>query len=248
MHWFKRNIGDYHKKAGRLTMLQHGAYTLLMDSCYDREKFPTKEEALDWVWASTPEEIHAVEFVLSRFFVLENGIYTQPRIAEEISGYQAKAENNKRIALEREAKRRESKTKEHESCTEGEQVVNETPPNQEPITNNHKPVTNIKIRSIFDAERIIPIWNSLGCSQHKGLTKTAEKALEKTYKEYLKDAKSNGKEPKELNDWLETYLRKGFANFMTDHHRDLGNGQWSADLEFAVRFTTYDKIKNMVKK
>lgn len=108
--------------------------------------------------------------------------------------------------------------------------------------------SKIKIKDIFDAERIIPIWNSLGCSQHKGLTKTAEKALEKTYKEYLKDAKSNGKEPKELNDWLETYLRRGFANFMTDHHRDLGNGQWSADLEFAVRFTTYDKIKNMVKK
>jgi len=29
MHYFKRNIGDYHKKAGRLSMLEHGAYTLL---------------------------------------------------------------------------------------------------------------------------------------------------------------------------------------------------------------------------
>ncbi len=57
MHYYKKNIGDYHKKAGRLTMLQHGAYTLLMDSCYDREEFPTLEQAIEWVWASTTEEV-----------------------------------------------------------------------------------------------------------------------------------------------------------------------------------------------
>ena len=100
------------------------------------------------------------------------------------------------------------------------------------------------IKDLFDAKRIIPVWNSLGCARHKGLTKSAEKALEKTYKEYCKSAK----EPKELNDWLESYLKKGFKNWITDHHRDLDNGQWCADLEFAVRFSTYDKIKNTVKK
>lgn len=144
MHWFKRNIGDYHKKAGRLTMLQHGAYTLLMDSCYDREQFPTMEEAIEWVWASSKEEVEAVEFVLSRFFSLENGVYIQHRIAEEVEDYQSKSENNKRIALEREAKRREERTKEHDSCTGGEQDVNETPPNQEPVTSNQEPVTKNK--------------------------------------------------------------------------------------------------------
>ena len=56
MHYYKRNIGDYAKKAGRLTILQHGVYNLLLDACYDREDFPTLEEAVDWVWASTAEE------------------------------------------------------------------------------------------------------------------------------------------------------------------------------------------------
>lgn len=145
MHWFKRNIGDYHKKAGRLTMLQHGAYTLLMDSCYDREQFPTMEEAIEWVWASTPEEIHAVEFVLGRFFTLEEGVYIQHRISDELVDYQAKAETNKRIAIEREAKRKVIKTIKHEPCTTSERLDNESSPNQEPITINHKPVTNNKI-------------------------------------------------------------------------------------------------------
>lgn len=107
-----------------------------------------------------------------------------------------------------------------------------------------KSVSKKKIKDLFDAERIIPIWNSLGCAQHKGLTKAAEKSLDKTYKEYCRTSK----EPKDLNEWLASYLTRGFGEWMTDHHRDMGDGQWCADLEFAVRFTTYDKIKNTVKK
>ena len=136
MHYYKRNLGDYAKKAGRLTMLQHGAYTLLIDSCYDRELFPTLEQALEWTWASTEAEVEAVKFVLSRFFTLDkDGCYVQDRILAELLHYQKNADINKRIADEREAKRRESRTNRV-------QVVDEATPNQEPLTTNHKPVKN----------------------------------------------------------------------------------------------------------
>jgi uncharacterized protein YdaU (DUF1376 family) len=136
MHYYKRNLGDYAKKAGRLTMLQHGAYTLLIDSCYDREVFPTLEQALEWTWASTEAEVEAVKFVLSRFFVLDKeGCYVQDRILEELLHYHKNADTNKRIADEREAKRRENRTKRV-------QAVDEAPPNQEPLTTNHKPIKN----------------------------------------------------------------------------------------------------------
>jgi uncharacterized protein YdaU (DUF1376 family) len=134
MHYYKRNLGDYAKKAGRLTMLQHGAYTLLIDSCYDREVFPTLEQALEWTWASTEAEVEAVKFVLSRFFVLDkDGCYVQDRILQELLHYHKNADTNKRIADEREAKRRENRTKR-------EQVVDEAPPNHKPLTTNHKPI------------------------------------------------------------------------------------------------------------
>lgn len=133
MHYYKRNLGDYAKKTGRLTMLQHGAYTLLIDSCYDREIFPTLEQAIEWTWASTDAEVDAVKFVLSRFFTLsKDGEYVQDRILEELLHYHKNADTNKRIADEREAKRKENRTKR-------EQNVDEAPPNQEPITINHKP-------------------------------------------------------------------------------------------------------------
>jgi len=140
MHYYKRNLGDYAKKAGRLTMLQHGAYTLLIDSCYDREVFPTLEQALEWTWASTEAEVDAVKFVLNRFFVLDkDGCYVQDRILEELLHYHKNADTNKRIAEEREAKRREKRTNRA-------QDVNEAPPNHKPLTINQEPLTKNQIK------------------------------------------------------------------------------------------------------
>lgn len=141
MHYFKRNIGDYHKKAGRLSILEHGAYTLLMDACYDRERFPTEEEAIDWCWARTEEEEAAVRFVLSKFFTQVGGVFVQERIQDEIAAYHAKSQKNKEIAEQREeakrTKRAQAGTKrtpvEHEACT-NEHLTK----NQEPITNNQE--------------------------------------------------------------------------------------------------------------
>ena len=147
MHYYKRNIGDYAKKAGRLSMLEHGAYTLLIDACYDREQFPTLEEALDWAWARTEAEESAVKFVLAKFFVLVDGVYIQKRIKEELAEYKDKAETNGRIAKEREEKRKLSKRVVDDSArtvNESCEKTHEPPPNQEPITNNQEPINNNK--------------------------------------------------------------------------------------------------------
>lgn len=135
MHYYKRNIGDYHKKAGRLSMLEHGSYTLLIDACYDRERFPTEAEAIDWCWARSDEELAAVRFVLSKFFVLEGDRYVQDRISEEIAAYKDRALKNKEIAENREKARKTKREPiEHDSCTDLHLTIN-----QEPLTTNHKP-------------------------------------------------------------------------------------------------------------
>lgn len=126
-------------------MLEHGAYTLLMDSCYDREQFPTLEQAYDWCWARSEEEKDAIRFVLEKFFTKEGDVYVQHRIQEEIDKYQENCIINKRIAREREEKRKGVKTKRERS-------VNEAPPNQEPITKNHKPRTKPKSKNKFSDE------------------------------------------------------------------------------------------------
>lgn len=188
MHYYKRNLGDYAKKAGRLSMLQHGAYTLLIDACYDREQFPTLDEAIDWTWASSTAEVEAVEFVLRKFFTLEDGRFVQKRIQEEIDSYHGKSETNARIAREREAKRRAEEEERarlvNGSCGGGD----EPPPNQEPLTNNQEP------KEEGNAAALPPT------SEPK-----ARKSKKTTLATYLKACKDAGVKPvpegHELRDW-----------------------------------------------
>ncbi|WP_180173086.1 YdaU family protein [Acinetobacter sp. YH12029] len=154
MHYYKRNLGDYAKKAGRLSMLEHGAYTLLMDAIYDREVFPTLEDALDWTWARDEAEIAAVKFVLTKFFELQNdGRYVQKRIQDELMDYKAKAETNARIAKQREEKRKsknEASRTVHEPCEE----KHEPSPNHKPLTINQEPLTNNQYKYTFDLNTV----------------------------------------------------------------------------------------------
>lgn len=157
MHYFKRNIGEYHKKAGKLSMLEHGAYTLLMDACYDRERFPGFDDAIDWCWARTTEELAAVEFVLKKFFTLTDGVYVQNRISEEIEQYHNNALINKEIALKREEKKRQVKARSvHEHSTN----EHERAPKQEPLTINQEPLTIKPLKDITPqaADSVVTIF------------------------------------------------------------------------------------------
>lgn len=138
MHYYKRNIGDYHKRAGRFSMIQHGACTLLTDACFDRGDFPASVgEACDWAWAVSPEDVAAVGFVVKKLFHEEGGKLVDPVIKQAIDRYRGNAETNRKIALNREEKRRKP-------CTVRAPTVNETPPNHKPLTTNQEPETKKK--------------------------------------------------------------------------------------------------------
>lgn len=157
MHYYKRHLGDYAKKAGHLSPLEHGVYTLILDSYYDREQAPTLTEAMRWARARNEDEKSAVLAVLDEFFTLENDRYSQKRVDEELAEYHSKAETNRVIAVAREKKKRERKENEfstnappeqhepctnraphdHQSCTSGQ-------PNHKPLTINQEPVSKVK--------------------------------------------------------------------------------------------------------
>jgi len=188
VHYYKRNLGDYAKKAGRLTMLQHGAYTLLLDSCYDREQFPTLEQAIEWTWASSEAEIEAVKFVLNRFFTPDSdGRYVQARIAEELDGYHKTATTNKRIAEERETKRKEKGTKRTRSVNESSRSVNEAPPNHKPLTTNQEPLTIKQVKNTDAPEGVSSaVWDSFVQQRKKSRAVITPSVVETIAKEAAK--------------------------------------------------------------
>jgi len=63
VNYYERHLGDYAKDTGHLSILEHGAYTLLLDRYYSTE-------------AGIP--------VLSEFFELVNGVWINRRAEEEI--------------------------------------------------------------------------------------------------------------------------------------------------------------------
>lgn len=84
MNYYERHLGDYAKDTGHLSMLEHGAYSLLLDRYYSTEKGIPEVIAHRIARAKSKDEKKAVDFVLSEFFVLENGVWINGRAEEEI--------------------------------------------------------------------------------------------------------------------------------------------------------------------
>ena len=110
MNYYERHLGDYAKDTAHLSMLEHGAYTLLLDRYYSTEQGIPADQVHRLTRARTREEKAAVDAVLSEFFTLEDGVWINGRAEELIASYrdeepdrQAKREN----ATERQRRARE---------------------------------------------------------------------------------------------------------------------------------------------
>jgi uncharacterized protein YdaU (DUF1376 family) len=87
VNFYKRYPADYGKKTARLTLMQHGAYTLLLDELYSTEA--PLPAALDELYrvcrAMKSAEQEAVKVVAERFFpIAEDGLRHNKRATEEL--------------------------------------------------------------------------------------------------------------------------------------------------------------------
>lgn len=99
MNYYKRHIGDYAAATRHLSMLEHGAYTMLLDTYYTSEiPLPVDvKQAARKAGARAKDEIAAVETILNEFFTLEEDGWHQRRCDVEIAAMQVKQEQNKAI-------------------------------------------------------------------------------------------------------------------------------------------------------
>lgn len=84
MNYYERHIGDYAKDAGHLSMLEHGAYTLLLDRYYSTEQPIPVDQVYRIARARTEEECAAVDTVLREFFKPSEKGWVNGRGDEEI--------------------------------------------------------------------------------------------------------------------------------------------------------------------
>lgn len=85
MNYYERHLGDYAKDTGHLAMLEHGAYSMLLDRYYSTESGIPEDQAHRVARARTRDERAAVDAVLAEFFVLTDGVWINGRTEEEIA-------------------------------------------------------------------------------------------------------------------------------------------------------------------
>lgn len=86
MNYYRRYVGDYLRDTARLSMLEHGAYTLLLDYYYaDEQPLPLDhQEIYTMVRAMRPDDRKAVDKILGLYFVRAEDGYHNGRADEEL--------------------------------------------------------------------------------------------------------------------------------------------------------------------
>lgn len=105
MNYYKFNIGDYAAATRHLSMLEHGAYRLLLDLYYTTEQpIPSDiKAAARKAGARGKDDAKAVETVLTEFFTLTEAGWVHGRCDAEIATYkQGEQEQEQRANHERE--------------------------------------------------------------------------------------------------------------------------------------------------
>jgi len=147
MHYYQFNISDYRKDTTHLSRLEHSIYRDLIDWFYlDESPIP-----LDLTLVSrklrlcSTDDERALNNVLTDFFKCTNEGYTQKRIQQEIDEYRLTVANASKAGKASAEARKNKKL---------EQPLNDRSTNQEPITNNQKPIKEEKTSRAprFDAQ------------------------------------------------------------------------------------------------
>ncbi|MEJ3621065.1 DUF1376 domain-containing protein [Brachymonas wangyanguii] len=150
MNYYSRHLGDYARDTGHLSILEHGAYTLLLDRYYVSEAGIPADQAHRLARARTREEKQAVDMVLEEFFTLEEGIWINKRCEEEIAKAQTQIKANQENGRKGGRPRKKAPGSENETQEKpngfsmGSENETEMKGHQTPIANIYNQPTNAR--------------------------------------------------------------------------------------------------------
>lgn len=262
MNFIKWHLGDYIAATAHLSWDEDCAYRRLLDVLYKNEvPLPTDiGQTCRLVRATTPEQRQAVEQVLGEFFTLTTEGWRQTRADKEIAAATAQAETNLRIALEREAKRRERDV--HEPSTSRARNVVDSCTSQTPDTRlqtqtqtqTQTPDPALKEPSASSLAatptptipcpytKIVELYHSIlpELPQVKIMSDARQKAMRKRWAWILSSTKSDGARRAENADqalqWLKGYFSRASANdwLMGRSARTQEHANWQCDLDYLM--------------
>lgn len=142
MKYYKHHLGDYATRTQHLSVIEHGAYRLLMDAYYTAEKPLTLDmnRLCLMIRATTVSEKKAVFSILNEFFLKTEAGWQHRRIDAEIEEYMEIVNRNKANG------NKGGRPKKTQSVSSGEPKQN---PNHKPLTTNHKNTNTLRFAEFW---------------------------------------------------------------------------------------------------
>lgn len=134
MHYYQFNIADYRKDTQHLTPIEHYIYRELLDWMYlDECPLPPDVNKILRRLRLPNDRLTDVEQVLNDFFIKREDGYVQERVLFEVNEYKRKVKSASKAGK---ASGKARRSKASERSLNGRSI-----PLNQPITNNHKPIT-----------------------------------------------------------------------------------------------------------
>lgn len=143
MNFFKLYIGDYHRDTAHLSVIEHGAYLLMLQHFYATEKpLPTGKALHRMLRAQDKTERDAIDFIASKFWTqTETGIVNE-RAAQEIAKADRQRTVNRSVGIRGGRPKKTESVSKTRTDLETESVIFSEPinnPNQTPDTRQIQP-------------------------------------------------------------------------------------------------------------
>jgi uncharacterized protein YdaU (DUF1376 family) len=199
MHYYRHHIGDFLKDTGHLSNDQMGIYLRMLWKYYLDEK-PLIDDCESIAFAMRSDE-KTVHLILRHFFVLQNDGWRHNRCDKEIADY-----HEKKGKAVNSANARWSNAASVRTHTERNADAPVIDANQEPRTNNHKPIKNTVAPPIGVTDSVWQDWIKLRKEKRAAVTQTAINGIER-------EAKKAGVS---LQTALETCCERGWTGFKAD--------------------------------
>lgn len=254
MNFYKHHIGDYAQATAHLSFVEDAAYSRLIRKYYaDERPLPSDLKAVQrLVGARTREEKDAVASILEEFFQQREDGWHNKRCDAELAKANAQADTNRRIAEERETRKRERLK--HESLHESSNApVHDSLSSREPSqTPDSRLQTGIPVSPDglvggtdlppCPFERIVSAYHEVlpELPRVRLLTEDRRKAVRSLWRFALTEPKSDG-QPRATNAdeafaWIRSFFQRARDNdfLMGRTPRLNGHAGWECDLDFLL--------------
>jgi uncharacterized protein YdaU (DUF1376 family) len=207
MHYYQFNIGDWGLGTSHLSLEEEAIYLRLINHYYDTEK-PIPEET-QWVIRRLRlgQDAGIVESVLTEFFTLSDKGWEHKRCEEMLKAYRKTVKKNRENGKKGGRPRKDAASSDTQEKPTGLPLGTQSEPtgnpNQELLTNNHKPVTSNQVKDkTVQRKRFTPpvkddVYGYLierGLNNDQALTES-----EKYMDHYLSNGWKVGRNP--MKDW-----------------------------------------------